>query len=247
MSFYLICKGAVLALVAALLLGLSGQARADEAVIRKALAERMTQLPPIDEVSRTAMPGLWEVRIGHDILYTDAKGEFLIQGELIDLKSRANLTQQRLDRLTVVRWADLPLKDALVIRQGKGTRKVAVFGDPYCGFCRRFEATLVNAKDITIYNFVVPILGERSEAKARAIWCQKDGMKAWRDWMIDEKAPARVMGKCDSSAIDRNLAFTKKHRINGTPTIVFEDGSRLPGAVPAAQLEQRLAAAVGKS
>jgi thiol:disulfide interchange protein DsbC len=225
-----------------------GWVQADEAVIRKALAERMPKAPKPDEVRLSPVPGLWEVRIGNDILYTDAKGEFLVQGDIIDLRTRQNLTQARIDKLTAVRWADLPLKDAMVLRQGKGTRKIAVFGDPYCGFCRRFEATLVDAKDVTIYSFIVPILGERSEAKARELWCQKDPMKAWRDWMLHEKEPARVMGRCDTGAIERNLAFANKHRITGTPTIVFEDGTRLPGAIPAAQLEQRLTQAVrGKS
>jgi thiol:disulfide interchange protein DsbC len=97
---------------------------------------------------------------------------------------------------------------------------------------------------VTVYNFVIPILGGDSADKARAIWCAKDNTAAWRGWMVDGVAPPRVMGQCDASAIERNAALAKKHRVTGTPAIVFEDGTRAPGAIPAAEIEKRLA---GKS
>jgi thiol:disulfide interchange protein DsbC len=227
-------------LLLSLLVGLSLSALADEAVIRKNLAQRLPEFPKIDEVSKTASPGLWELRIGNEVLYTDADGSHIFQGELIDTKTKNNLTQQRLTKLTAIKFDELPLKDALVIKQGNGSRKLAVFGDPNCGYCKRLERDLVALKDVTIYNFIYPVLGPDSNEKSRAIWCSKDAMKTWRDWMLDGVAPPRAMGKCDDAAIQRNIEYGKKYRINGTPAIVFENGERVPGALPAAELAKRM-------
>jgi thiol:disulfide interchange protein DsbC len=213
---------------------------ADEAEIRKNIAQRLPDFPKIDEVSKTALPGIWEVRIGNEVLYTDNDGNHLIQGELIDTKTKTNLTQQRITKLTAIKFDELPLKDAMVIKQGNGSRKLAVFADPNCGYCKRLERDLVALKDVTIYNFVYPVLGPDSNEKSRAIWCSKDAMKTWRDWMIDGVTPPRAMGKCDDAAIQRTIDYGKKHRINGTPAIVFENGERVPGALPAAELAKRL-------
>jgi thiol:disulfide interchange protein DsbC len=218
-------------------------ALADEAAIRKNLAERLPNLPKIDELSKTPIPGLWEVRIGTDLVYTDDNGNYLIQGSLIDTKTRADITQARIDKLTAIDFASLPLADAMVIKQGSGARKMAVFVDPNCGYCKRFERDLLAVKDVTIYTFLYPILGPDSTAKSRDIWCAKEPAKAWRAWMIDGTAPPKNVGKCDTAALDRNTEFGQKHRINGTPGVVFENGTRAPGAVPAAELEKLLGAA----
>lgn len=217
-------------------------AHADEADIRKSLTERFDGLPKIDEVRPSPMPGLWEVRLGTDIVYTDDKGHYIVQGAVIETATRRNLTQERIDKLTAIDFASLPLKDAIVWKNGNGKRKIAVFADPNCGYCKRFEKDLQNVKDITVYTFVIPILGGDSPEKSRSIWCAKDNTSAWRDWMISGATPPRAMGQCDSSAIERNSALARKHKVNGTPAIVFEDGSRAPGAIPASELEKRLAA-----
>ncbi|MCI1190555.1 DsbC family protein [Calidifontimicrobium sp. SYSU G02091] len=229
--------GAVLLLAA-----IAATASAQEAVIRKNLAERLPQLPKIDEVTKTPVPGLWEVRIGNDVLYTDERGDFVVQGAIFDTRTRTNLTEERINKLTAIDFATLPLKDAMVVKQGSGARKLVVFADPNCGFCKRFERDLLNVKDVTIYTFLYPILGADSTEKSRAIWCAKDPMKAWRDWMIDGVAPPKVSGKCDDAVLQRNLALGQKHRIQGTPAIVYEDGTRSPGALPAAEVEKQLAA-----
>jgi thiol:disulfide interchange protein DsbC len=147
-----------------------------------------------------------------------------------------------------VPFAALPLKDALVVRQGDGSRRLAVFADPNCGYCKRFERDLLAVQNVTIYTFLMPILGSDSVAKSRDIWCAADGMKAWRAWMIDGQVPARVAPgtACDAAALERNVAFGRKHRINGTPAVLFEDGTRRPGAISARSVEQLLAAAAGK-
>jgi len=221
---------------------LAGTALAQEAVIRKNLVERLPNLPKIDEVRLSAMPGLWEIRIGTEIHYTDVSGNYLIEGELIDVRAKRNLTEERVNKLTAIDFASLSLKDAIVWKVGNGKRRIAVFADPNCGYCKRFERSLQEMKDLTVYTFVVPILGGDSPEKARAIWCAKDSTTAWRSWMLDGIAAPKVMGPCDDSAVERNAALMRKHRMTGTPAIVFEDGQRVPGALTAVQLEQRLQA-----
>jgi len=221
-------------------------ALADEAAIRKNLPERLPTFPKIDEVSKTPMTGLYEVRMGTEIVYTDETGQFLIQGSLIDTKTRADLTQARIDKLTAIDFATLPFKDAVLIKQGSGARKVVVFADPNCGYCKRLEKDMLSLKDVSIYTFVLPILGPDSTTKSRDIWCAKDPGKAWRAWMVDGQVPAKALANCDTAALDRNSEMGRKYKVQGTPALVFEDGSRSPGAMPAAQIESRMVAAVKK-
>ncbi len=216
---------------------------AQEAQIRKNLAERLPDFPKIDELSKTPIPGLWELRIGNELLYTDEQGNHVIQGTLFDTRAKVNLTERRIEKLTAIDFDQLPLKDAMLVKQGSGARKLAVFGDPNCGYCKRFERDLLAVKDVTIYTFLYPVLGPDSNDKARSIWCSKDAMKTWRAWMIDGVTPPKAMGACDTAAIERNSAFGRKYRINGTPAILFEDGRRVAGAMPAAEVEKRLAEA----
>ena len=229
-----------LALAALGLVGCSAQA--NEATIRKNLAAVMPKEIKIDEVRPSPVAGLWEVRIGSEIRYTDATGQFLIEGEMLDLKNRKNVTQERIEKLTAIDFAELPLKDAIVWKKGEGKRRIAVFADPNCGYCKRFEKSLQDMDDLTVYTFVIPILGGDSPEKSRAAWCAKDGATSWRAWMIDGTALPKPDGKCDTSAIDRNVALSQKIRVTGTPAILFEDGTRAPGALSPQQLEQRLQA-----
>ena len=222
---------------------LAGAARADEAAIRKNLAERLPNLPKIDEVSKTPIPGLYEVRLGSELIYSDENGLHIIQGAIIDTKTKTDLTEARINKLTAIDFASLPMKNAVVIKQGSGARKIAVFGDPNCGYCKRLERDLVALKDVTIYNFIYPILGPDSVAKSKDIWCAKDPAKAWRDWMVDGKLASKAPANCDTAALDANTELGRKYRVQGTPAVVFEDGTRAPGAIPAAQIEARMAAA----
>ncbi|HJV96713.1 MAG TPA: DsbC family protein [Albitalea sp.] len=228
--------------IALCLAGLGCLAWADDAAIRKNIAERLPDFPKIDEISKTPIPGLYEIRAGVEVFYTDEQGNHLIEGHLIETKTRADLTEARVSKLTAIDFSALPLKDAIVWKQGSGERKLAVFADPNCGYCKKFERDLQQVKDVTIYTFLMPILGGDSPAKARDIWCAKDATKAWRDWMLSAATPPRSMGQCDVSALRRNLALGQKHRINGTPGLVFEDGRRSSGALNAEQLEKQLVA-----
>ena len=214
-------------------------AQGQETLIRKNLAERLPNLPRIEEVRRTPMTGLFEVRTeGNEIYYTDAEANHLIQGELIDTRQKRNLTEERLEKLNGIDFAKLPLKDAITLVQGNGQRKLAVFADPNCGYCKRFERDLQKLENVTIHVFIYPVLGPDSMEKSRHIWCAKDRVKAWQDWMLRAQTPAAV--NCDSAAIDRNIEFGRKHRITGTPTSFSAQGHRIQGAVPLAQLEKQL-------
>lgn len=227
-------------LLAATLVTQALGACAQEAAIRKNLAERLPNLPHIDEVSKTPMPGLYEVRVNQsDILYTDAEGNYLLQGELIDARTRNNLTEERVSKLSAVDFKSLPLKDAFTIVRGNGKRRIAIFEDPNCGYCKRFEKDMAKIDNITVHVFLYPVLGPDSQVKSQAIWCAKDKAKAFEDWMLRSIAPTPA--NCDSSAIQRNLALGKQHRITGTPTSFLPDGTRLPGAVPLEKIEQALA------
>lgn len=214
-------------------------AHAQEAAIRKNLAERLPNLPKIDEVSKTPMPGLYEVRVNHsDVFYTDAEGNFLIQGSLIDTKARVDLTEQRVNKLSAIDFADLPFKDSFTIVRGNGKRKLAVFEDPNCGYCKRFERDLAKVDNVTVHVFLYPILGGDSPEKSRNIWCAKDKGKAFMDWMLKDVTPSAA--SCDSAAVARNVELGKKSRITGTPTLIFADGTRVPGAIGADRIEKLL-------
>lgn len=219
-----------------------GAAFAQEAAIRKNLAERLPSFARIEEVSKTPMNGLYEIRVnGSDIFYTDAEGNFLIQGNLFDTKAKRNLTEERLEKLSAIDFDALPFKDAFTMVRGNGKRKLAVFEDPNCGYCKRFEHDLQKVSDVTVYTFLIPILSPDSTEKSRNIWCAKDKGKAWLDWMLREQPAAKA--SCDTAALERNLDFSKKHKITGTPTLFFADGSRVPGAISAQQVEKLLATA----
>ena len=219
---------------------------AQEAAIRKNMAERVPQLKNIDEVSKTGIPGLYEVRVnGAEIYYTDAQANYLIQGSLIDTKQRRNLTEERVEKLTAIQFDNLPFKDAFTIVRGNGKRKLAVFEDPNCGYCKRFERDLQKIDNVTVYMFLYPILGPDSAEKSKAIWCAKDQGKAWQDYMVrDQQVPAVAAG-CDTTALARNVELGRTHKITGTPTLIFIDGSRVPGAVDSKQVEKLLSDAKG--
>jgi thiol:disulfide interchange protein DsbC len=256
-------------LASAALLCCVGAFAQNDAALRKVLAERLPQLPKIDEINKTPMAGIFEVRFGgNQLMYSDAAGEHIfINGALIETKTRTDLTEARLDKINAVDFDKLPVKDAITIKQGTGARKMAVFVDPNCGYCKRFERDLTTIKDVTIYTFLIPILGPDSGVKSRDIWCAKDQVQTWRAWMLDNvpppksevkveakadakvdakvdvKAEGKVDGKCDTAAIDRNLEFSRQQRVNGTPAVFFVDGTRKPGAIPAAMIEKLLVAA----
>ena len=211
----------------------------DNAALRKNLAERIPAMGQIDEIRKTPMPGLFEVRVGTDILYTDAEGNFLIHGNLVDTRLRKNLTEERIEKLTAVNFDELDLKNAITIVRGNGKRKLAVFEDPNCGYCKRFERDMQKVNNVTVHLFLIPILGQDSVDKSRQIWCSMNKAKAWDDWMLRDATP-KGAPNCNTDALTANLEFAKKYRITGTPTLIFANGTRVPGAINAQQIEQQL-------
>ena len=191
------------------------------------------------------MPGLYEVRYGGtEFLYSDEKGDFiLVNGSMVDTKTRTDLTEAKVQKLLAIDFDKLPFKDAMTFRQGSGARRMAVFVDPNCGYCKRFEHDLVALKDVTIYSFMIPILGPDSTVKAHDIWCARDPAQTWRAWMLDSVVPPKATGRCDTAALERNLEFARVQRINGTPAVFFSDGTRKPGAMPRDEVERLLVAA----
>ncbi len=226
-----------------LALGFLPLAFADEAAIRNNIGERIPNFPKIDEITKTEIPGLYELRVMEtEIFYTDEQGNYIIQGgQLIDTRTRANVTEQRIAKLTAIDFKSLALKDAMVWKQGTGERKLVVFADPNCGYCKKFEKDLQAVKDVTVYTFLYPILGGDSPEKSKQIWCAKDNTKAWRDWML-KGTLVTDSPQCDTSALQRNFAFGQKHRIRGTPGLVFEDGRHQAGAMNSEQIEKQLVA-----
>jgi thiol:disulfide interchange protein DsbC len=212
---------------------------AQEAAIRKNLAENFPAFEKIDEISKTPMNGLYEVRIGFNIFYTDEQGNYLIEGALMDVKNRRNLTEERVDKLTSISFDMLPMDGVIKTVRGDGKRKLAIFEDPNCGYCKRFERDLTKVDNVTIYLFLYPMLGPDSYLKSRNIWCAKDKAKAWNDWMLRNTTPATT--ECDIAPLKRNLEFGQKYNITATPTLLFSNGKRAPGAASAQEVEKMLA------
>lgn len=211
---------------------------ATEKKIKEDIQKQLGSRAKVDAIRATPLSGVYEVSIGNDVVYTDTNARYLIQGEIVDLKTGINLTEQRSNDLNRIRWADLPLNDAVKIVKGKGTRQLAVFVDPNCGFCKKLEKSFQQMDDVTIYNFLIPILSTDSLTKSQQIWCSSDKTTAWTNWMINGQMPT---GKTDcNTPIERNMALAKKWGVNGTPAIFFTDGSRIAGAVPLAQIEKKL-------
>ena len=217
-------------------------ANANEATIRKAFEEKFPDAK-VEKVTKTEFGGLYEVLVQDQIVYTDAKGSFLLQGSLIDLKTGKNVTADRRGELTRINFDALPLDLAIKIVKGNGKRKMAIFSDPDCPFCRRLENDLTKVTDVTIYTFLYPIdsLHPQAREKSKAIWCSPDRVKAWNDYMLNNTAPTAAT-TCDTP-LAKIGELGEKYRINGTPTIYFANGRKVPGAVPAEQLEQMLNAA----
>ena len=221
----------LLYLVFTLLLGWTGAALSDEASVRHAVESQLGV--KVDEVARTGYSALYEVRIGDDIIYTDEKVSYLLVGSLIDPKTRQNVTEARKEKLSAIRFDQLPLDSAIKTVRGNGKSTLAVFADPNCSFCKRMERDLANMTDVTIYTFLYPILDGPTHGdsmrKSRAIWCSKDRSKAWFDLMLKDIQP--VAGtSCDTAVLQRNLALGQKLVINGTPTSFLRSGQRIVGA-----------------
>ncbi len=214
--------------------------KADADKVKAELKKRVPEAP-VESVRKIPYGALYEVTMGSEVFYTDEKASFLVLGSIVDLRTKENITEARMRQINKVNFADLPFDSAIKIVRGNGSRKVAIFEDPNCGYCKRFERDLTGVNDITVYVFLYPILSEASVTKSKAVWCAPDRAKAWLDVMVRD-TPVSNDGSC-ATPIDKILAFGQGKRIQGTPTIFFEDGERVPGVMAIADLEKKLAAA----
>lgn len=214
-----------------------------DAALRIALTKNVPKVEKIDEILTTPFAGLYEVRVGKGLVYTDAQAHYLVNGSLVDVLGNRNLTQDKLDRLNAIDFSALPLEDAIKVVRGNGSRKLVIFADPNCGYCKRLENDLKELKDVTIYTFLFPILGDDSVMKARDVWCSVNRAAAWEDWMLRGKKSQAVSSQnCDVGGVTRSIVLARGLGFTGTPSVVFEDGSRSPGAIPVNEVNRRFAA-----
>jgi thiol:disulfide interchange protein DsbC len=208
-----------------------------EAVIKRTIEGRLGGVK-VDAVNKTAYLGLYEVRVESEILYTDEKMNYIFSGNILDGKTMQNLTEKRQRELSAIKWENLPLDAAVKTVRGNGKRTLAVFSDPNCPYCKRFEKDLAKVNDVTVYTFLYPILSQDSLEKSKAVWCAADKSKAWNELMLNGSVPGPA--QCDTP-IEKVLALGRKYRVNGTPTLIFANGERVPGAIPQDKVEKMLA------
>ncbi|QWD81756.1 DsbC family protein [Polynucleobacter sp. MWH-S4W17] len=226
-----------IAFIGAALLCTSPLHAQQEQQLRAEIQKKLGANAKVKSVSPAPVSGLYEVLVGNDIFYTDTTGKYLIQGEIIELASGKNITEQRQTDLNRIKWSDLTPANAIKNVRGNGSRQLAVFSDPNCGYCKRLEKSLQQLDNITIYTYLIPILSPDSTQKAKQIWCSSDPYKTYIDWMVNGIAPSGK-GEC-STPLDKNMAFAKTYGITGTPTLFFTDGSRFPGAVQINDIEKK--------
>jgi len=216
----------------------SGFANAQsEQQIKTEIQKKLGANAKVRSVTAAPVAGLYEVLVGNEVFYTDTTGKYLIQGEIIELATGKNITEQRQADLNRIKWTDLNQANAIKNVRGNGSRQLAVFSDPNCGYCKRLEKSLQQLDNVTIYTYLIPILSADSMQKSKQIWCSSDPYKSYIDWMINGISPS---GKSDcSTPLDKNLAFAKTYGVTGTPTLFFTDGSRFPGAVQITDIEKK--------
>ncbi|MDP2826922.1 MAG: DsbC family protein [Sulfuritalea sp.] len=224
-----------LPLLAAALACVSLAAVADEADVRKAVEAKLGK---VEKIVRAPMAGIWEVTVDSQIFYADDKGSYLILGNLLEMKTGKNLTAER-------QFNSLPLDLAVKQVRGSGKNIIVTFEDPNCGYCKKLAKDILTLKDVTVYTFLYPVLGDDSFEKSKAIWCAPDKSKAWTEWMTNGKALPAVPAKCDTAGLEKSAQLGRKLRINGTPAIFFASGERVGGYIPAAEIEKRFSTTGG--
>ncbi|MFC5476460.1 DsbC family protein [Paraherbaspirillum soli] len=229
----------MLAMLFGLWLTVAGAETPQETAVKKKIEPQLGDGVKVDAVTKTPYSGLFEVRVGNDIFYTDASAKYVFIGRIMDAQSSRDFTRERIDALNKVKFSDLPLDLAVKKVKGNGQRVIAVFEDPNCGYCKRLhKTTLQEVDNVTVYTFMYNILAEDSAVKSRNVWCSADSNKAWTDLMVDGKAPAAAPAAC-LSPNEKVMALGRRLNVTGTPTIIFTDGTRTPGWVDAKTLEAK--------
>ena len=224
-----------------------GVSSADEVSLKKAIEAAYPKVL-VGEITKTPYAGLFEVIVNGQIIYTDEKFSFLIvDGGLIDTKTKKDVTKERMEELTKIDFSTLPLNQAIKVVQGNGARKIAIFSDPDCPFCKRLEQQeLVKLDNVTIYTFLYPLeqLHPDAARKSRLIWCAPDRAKAWHNWVLNNQLPKNA-GDCETP-IEKVAGLGKSLGVNSTPTIFMSNGRRVQGAYPASELDRLMNEAAAK-
>lgn len=217
---------------------------ADEAGVKKAVEAAYPKFK-VESVTKTPYAGLYEVFMGGQIIYTDEKMSFLIaEGRLVDPKTKKDITGERMEELTKIDFNSLPLDQAIKVVKGNGSRKLVVFSDVDCPYCKRLERNeMTNITDVTVYTFLYPIaqLHPDSANKSKSIWCAKDRVKAWEDWIMRDQLP-KTTSNCEVP-IEKIGELARKLGVTSTPTLIFADGKRMLGAQPYKEIERAMIAA----
>jgi len=222
-----------IALIAALLAPGSA-AVADEAAVRRLIQSRAGDQAKIERIARVSGSSLYEVTIrgpkGPQLFYVDEKARVIVVGQVLDGRSGLNLTEERLRTLNAIDWAALPFADAITTTRGSGRRKVAVFSDPNCPYCKRFEKDLAKLDDITVHIFLYPVIRPESVPLTKSVWCSRDRVKAWDDLMLRDIEPTAAPD-C-ATPVERLVALGRSLGATSTPTWFVETGERHSGALP---------------
>jgi thiol:disulfide interchange protein DsbC len=229
-------------LLAASLLANALAASADEAAVRRMLQEKMRGSAVIESVRKAPFAGMYEVVVrspdGPQIYYVDEKASVILIGQAFEARSGRNLTKERERQLTAIQWGSLPFADAVTMVRGTGRRKIAIFSDPNCPYCKRLEQDLAKLDDITVHIFLYPVIRPESVPLVKAVWCSKDRARAWNDLMLRDIAPA-AKPDCDTP-VEKLVALGNRLRANSTPTWFLENGERHSGAMPLEEIRTLL-------
>ena len=240
-------RAAMLAVGSILCFALPAAAQVPDEAIRKALMVGLPTGTTVDAVRASPVPGLFEVQMGTRVFYVNEAATYMIQGSLVNLQSGRNLTQERSDALVAelekvvmpVLWSPAALQDAVKLVKGSGARKMVVFEDPYCGYCKKLRESFAEMNDITVHTFMVATLSPDSGNKARDLWCSADRAKAYEDWMVRGTVPAAADASC-ADPVKRVADLAKKLGVGPVPHIVFSDGAKNVGYLASAPLAARL-------
>ena len=223
--------------ICALLFAVFSSAHAGEKEIRQSLQSKFPGIGKLEHIVITPYSGLYEVVVDGQLLYTDAKGLYLFDGNVIDGMTRRNMSEERKRVLFAIKFDELPLELAVKKVVGNGKRKMVQFTDPNCSFCKRLEKELSKVNNFTLYSFLYPIFPGSDEI-VRNVLCAKNPVKAWDDWMLNGIVPATAA--CATPQTAQVKALGQKLRVNGTPNLIFASGIQLPGYIPAEELEKQL-------
>lgn len=236
-----------LAFNAAFAAGKTEPANKEFQAIEANLRKNNPDIPYVKTITSTGVQGIYEVVLNEsDIIYTDKDGKFLFFGSLIESRNgqKFNLTEEKVQQLTQLDFKKLNFADAVTRKVGNGKNVVVVFEDPNCGFCKKLQPELAKLTNVTIHTFIIPILGESSVEVAKAVTCSKNPAKEWDNYFKTGVAPTvATLDKCNTSSLDRNIEFARKHKINGTPAMFFSNGRSIKGYAPYAKITEAMSAA----